>query len=255
VPRPDVSNTYGDVDRSADPDEAAAWMDRVATYPGIAESKARALALLAACERVLDLGCGLGNDVRAMGEGAVGVDPSRTMLAEARRRGGRFVLAHGQALPFRDGSFDGARADRVLQHVVGPEAVTAELVRVAAAGAPVVVTDPDQATLVIDGPDPELTAAVVQFRKEGIRNPFLAGRMVEVLGAAGCDDVVSERYTEIVVEVPLAFGLASWSGAMVEAGRFDAGQAAAFDASLSAADDEGRFAYRVDLVVTHGRKR
>ena len=97
------SDTYGDVDRSSDPVEAAAWMDRVATYPGVAASKARSAELLAGCGRVLDLGCGVGNDVRALGRGAVGVDPSRTMLREARRRGGMFVLAEGQHLPFRRG--------------------------------------------------------------------------------------------------------------------------------------------------------
>jgi ubiquinone/menaquinone biosynthesis C-methylase UbiE len=255
VPRPDVSNTYGDVDRSSAPAEAAAWMDRVATYPAIATAKARALGLLTASSHALDVGCGLGNDVRALGPGAVGVDPSRTMLAEARRRGGMFVLAHGQRLPFADATFDGVRADRVLQHVVEPEVVTAELLRVVAPGSPVVVTDPDQATLTIEGPDPDLTEAVLVFRKAGIRNPYLAGRMAAVLSALGCTGVETEQFTETVTEVPLAFGLSTWSGVMVEEGVFDEAQAAAFDASLAAAVADGTFAYRVDIVLTHGRRR
>ena len=253
--RPDVSATYGDVDRSSDPADAAAWMDRVATYPAIAATKERTLELLAGRARVLDVGCGLGNDVRALGPRAVGVDPSRTMLTEARRRGGAFALAEGGSLPFADAVFDGVRADRVLQHVLDPEAVTAELVRVVESGAPVVVTDPDQATLVIEGPDPDLTAAVVRFRQEGIRNGFLAGSMESVLAAAGCVDIRAERFTQVVDAVSLAFGIGTWSAFLVEAGMFDAGQAAAFDASLAAADADGSFDYRVDLVVTAGRRR
>jgi hypothetical protein len=38
-----ISATDGDVDRARDPLEAALWMDRVATYPGFAQAKARAL--------------------------------------------------------------------------------------------------------------------------------------------------------------------------------------------------------------------
>jgi SAM-dependent methyltransferase len=250
-----VSATYGDVDRSSDPAEAAAWMDTVATYKAIAASKARTAELLDGCGRVLDVGCGLGNDVRALGPGSVGVDPSRTMLREARRRGGNFALAAGQQLPFREAAFGGVRADRVLQHVVDPEAVAGELVRVVAAGGRVVVTDPDQATLAIEGPDPELVEAVVRFRRNGIRNPYLAGRMEGVLRAAGCEAVGSDRFRLIVTEVPLAFGIATWSALMVDAGVFDVDAAAAFDASLAAAGAAGTFAFRVDLVLTHGRRR
>jgi SAM-dependent methyltransferase len=254
--RPDVSRTYENVDGSTDPADAAAWMDRVATYPAIAASKARSLQLLADCERVLDVGCGLGSEVRALGPGAVGVDPSRTMLAEAQARGGAFVRAHGQRLPFRRGAFDGARADRVLQHVAEPERVTAELVAAVRPGAPVVVTDPDQATLAIDGPDPALTSAVVAYRsRQGLRNGFLAGRMAAVLETAGCHEIGVERFTQVVEELPLAFGLDSWSGFMVEDGWFDEAQAATFDASLAAAAAAGTFAYRVDIVLTHGRRR
>ena len=249
-----ASATWGDVDRSPDPAEAAAWMDRVASYEAIATAKARTAELLHGCGRVLDVGCGVGSDVRALGPGAVGVDPSRTMVGEARRRGGNFALAAGQQLPFREAAFGGVRADRVLQHVVDPEAVVGELVRVLGPGGRVVVTDPDQATLVIEGPDAALTAAVVRFRRDSIRNPYLAGTMGEVLRAAGCESVGTDRFTMIVTEVPLALGIATWSGLMVQAGRFDRAAADAFDASLAAAGAAGTFVYRVDLVLTHGRR-
>jgi ubiquinone/menaquinone biosynthesis C-methylase UbiE len=252
--RDGLSATYGDVDRSPDPAEAAAWMDTVATYEAIAAAKERTLERLGSCERVLDVGCGVGNDVRALGPRAVGVDPSRTMLREAHSRGGNYALATGHQLPFGEATFDGVRADRVLQHVVDPESVVAELVRVVAPGGRLIVTDPDQATLAIEGPDPELTAVVVGFRRESIRNPYLAGTMDDVLRRAGCVSVGAERFAMVVTEVPLAFGIATWSAMIVDAGLFDPDEAAAFDASLAAAGAAGTFAYCVDLVVTHARR-
>jgi SAM-dependent methyltransferase len=229
-------------------------MDRVATYPGFVQSKARARALLAGVGRVLDVGCGVGDDVRALGPGSVGVDPSRTMLRIARSRGGAFVLGGGQRLPFRSGVFDGVRADRVLQHVEDPERVTDELVRVVARGAPVVVIDPDQATLVIDGPDPALTDVVVQFRVNGVRNGFLAGRMTEVLRNAGCRDVVAERFVIELTDPARAFGLPTWATLIVDKGGWTTAEAARFNASLEASVSAGTFRYRTDLVLTWGHR-
>lgn len=105
--------------------------------------------------RILDLGCGTGEDAIAMarqigGPGeVVGVDLSEMMVAEARRRAEgmalsvRFEVVNADALPFPDNALDGCRADRVVQHLSDPEAALAEMVRVARPGAPVVVTDPD----------------------------------------------------------------------------------------------------------------
>jgi ubiquinone/menaquinone biosynthesis C-methylase UbiE len=248
----DVSGTYTDVDRSSDPAEAADWMDRVATYAGFRESKARALELLAGCDPMLDVGCGVGDDVRAMGPAAVGVDPSRTMLGRATSRGGRFALAAGERLPFRGRWFGGARADRVLQHVVDPAAVIAELARVTRAGGLVVVTDPDQSTLRIDGPDPELARIVERFRAAGIRHGFLAGLMPEMLETAACAVVSQERFPVVLTDPADAFGIATWARLLEERGAFDHAQARRFEATLGASDADGSFHYSVELVLTCG---
>jgi SAM-dependent methyltransferase len=250
-----MSATYRDVDRSPDPVEAAAWMDRVAAMPGVAGCKARSVALLAGAGRVLDLGCGPGDDVRRLPPGSVGIDLSATMLDVARARGGCFVRGGGHHLPFVDGAFGGGRAERVLQHVDAPEAVTAELVRVVAAGGPVVVMDPDQATLRIDGPDPDLTAEMVDVRRASLRNGFLAGRMAEVLAGAGCDEVAQERYPIVLDDPADAFGITTWGAMLAERGLWSEADAARFDGSLVAAAADGRFRYEHDLVLTRGTVR
>ncbi len=80
-------------------------------------------------ERLLDIGCGTGDDTRELArllgqEGeAIGVDYSEAMVAEAARRaegavhGPSFQVADVQALPFAEASFDGCRTERCLMHV------------------------------------------------------------------------------------------------------------------------------------------
>ncbi len=80
---------------------------------------------LAAPSRVLDLGCGLGTEVAALGASgfaAVGVDAARTALVLGRgRSAGRvFVRADVRRLPFLDGAFDAA-LDRGCFHYLRAE--------------------------------------------------------------------------------------------------------------------------------------
>ena len=96
---------------------------------------------------VLDAGCGtglLGDWLGIMGFGPVeGLDLSEGMLAVARAKGAYarlHQLALGQTLPFADGAFAGVISTGVFTtgHV-GIEGVP-ELVRITAAGGPIVLT-------------------------------------------------------------------------------------------------------------------
>lgn len=84
----------------------------------------------------LDLGCGTGllaERLAGAGYGVVGLDPSRGMLAELRRRrpGLPTVAGGGVALPFADGSFALTYCVAVMHHVADPEAVRRTLIEMA----------------------------------------------------------------------------------------------------------------------------
>ena len=95
--------------------------------------------------RVLDVGTGTGGlAALAAQTGAVvtAVDPDPEMLRIAERVAPDALLLEAglPALPFRDGDFDAVLANFVVNHLRDPRRGMSEIVRVAAPGAPVVVT-------------------------------------------------------------------------------------------------------------------
>jgi SAM-dependent methyltransferase len=240
-----MSFTYADVDGSEDPVGAAGWMDVFAAWPAVRAYKQRTVELLHGRAPVLDVGCGVGDDVRAMG--GIGLDPSMTMLTEARRRAGVFVRGDVHTLPFGPGVLDGVRTDRVLQHIADPDLALTELTRVLRAGGRVVLAEPDQSTLSIEGTDVDLTPAIVRFRSvHGIRNGFLAGELADRLTVLGYGDVEREEFTVEITDPKRALGLPSWPAMLVDRGEWSEDQARRFERSIGSDD----FCYSFDIVVT-----
>jgi SAM-dependent methyltransferase len=243
-----VSWTYADVDRSEDPAGAARWMDTMAGWPSVRACKRRTIELLEGRALVLDIGCGVGEEVRALG--AIGMDTSATMLREARARGGSFVAGDAHELPIGTASLAGVRTERVLQHVNDPDAALRELARVLAPGGRVVLAEPDQSTLRIDGTHPSLTADVVRFRAASVRNGGLAGELAARLARLGFGEIERQSFVIAVSDPQLAFGLPTWPAMLVERGTWTQREADAFLASI----DPHAFSYRVDCVVTWGTR-
>lgn len=107
---------------------------------------------LAPAAPALEFGCGVGRVTRALAESlgeAHGVDIAGSMLELARRRGDRGCVYHLNTGPdlslFTDGRFGLVYSRLVFQHMPPSlsEGFLAELLRVAAPGAPVVVQAPD----------------------------------------------------------------------------------------------------------------
>jgi SAM-dependent methyltransferase len=97
-------------------------------------------------DRVLDVGCGVGQVVRRLrdaGFDAVGVEVSEPNVARARSFGLNCQMYDGRRLPFPDAHFASVGALNVLEHVEEPEAFVAELTRVVRPGGRVVISSPN----------------------------------------------------------------------------------------------------------------
>ncbi|HEX7894418.1 MAG TPA: methyltransferase domain-containing protein [Terriglobales bacterium] len=152
-------------------------------------------------DRVLDVGCGCGDDLRKMATlisptgRAVGIDISKLMIEEARRRNAARALPIdfevGQATDLRWGSdvFDACRADRVLQHLPDPQQAVNEMVRVLKPGGRIVVMDRDWGMVALDSSDPVTTGIVLHRAQSGIRNGWIGRQLWRLFQSAGVNDV------------------------------------------------------------------
>ena len=97
---------------------------------------------------MLDLGCGVGEYVRAfarVGAHAMGCDVAGRRLVEARARGATgLVQAAGEALPYRDASFDVVVLNEVIEHVTNDRATMREVARILAPGGVVIIYAPNR---------------------------------------------------------------------------------------------------------------
>jgi ubiquinone/menaquinone biosynthesis C-methylase UbiE len=158
------------------------YLDRARSDEFFARLKFETVEVLeiAAGNRVLDVGCGTGEEAAEMGAAAsdvfsVGVDLSARNVIEAERRHGRtataFVLADGHALPIRSGCLDSCRAERTLQHVADPVQVVAELARTLRPFGRVVLSEPDWAGCVVAGADDQVSERVLAHWIRSNSNP------------------------------------------------------------------------------------
>jgi ubiquinone/menaquinone biosynthesis C-methylase UbiE len=170
--------------------------------------------------RVLEVGCGTGAVTRVLatwpGVAEVyGVDPSPTFVAEARELGGglaalAFAIADGRSLPFARQTLDSVVFHTTLCHVLEPEVMLHEAVRVLRPGGCVAVFEGDYATsTVATGAGDPLAACVEAFRTHFVHDPWLVRRLPPRLQEVGkqLENVRSYGY----VEGPAAgFMLSSW---------------------------------------------
>ncbi len=99
-------------------------------------------------EKLIEVGCGGGHVLRCFPQAKItGVDVSGRMLEKARRnlQGYDATLLHGQLseLALEDGSFDAMVCTEVLEHIVDPQAVLRDMVRLLRPGGRVVLTFPN----------------------------------------------------------------------------------------------------------------
>jgi SAM-dependent methyltransferase len=251
-----VSETYRDVDASSNPTGAAHWQVQMSTWPAVRAYKEHTYDLLREFDRVLDIGCGPGVDLTSLPcKRAVGVDASQTMCVAAAERGTTVVRSDAEALSFTSGSFMGARADRVLQHVEHPDRMLREAIRVLAPGGRLVIADPDQESLVIElsGVRRSVLDRLKALRRDlGYRNGRLISQVPAHLRELGLTNITVSAFPLVIRDPHLAFGLPSWPRRWRTEGGFTDDELAEWDQALSGGAPD--FVYVLTFLVVAGTK-
>jgi SAM-dependent methyltransferase len=161
-------------------------------------------------QRLLDVGCGLGDAAIALafdlgddGE-VVGIDSSEQMVRAADARSGgapcrvRFRVGDACALAEPDDSFDAVRSERTLQWLADPPLAVAEMARVVRPGGRVSLIDTDWSTFAIDIGDDHLASMVRDAMGTERGRPSLVGRRLGDLARdAGLVPVASTAATQV----------------------------------------------------------
>lgn len=246
------------------------YLDRVSATESARAYKARIVEFLGLRpgDHVLDVGCGTGDDARALaavvgaGGRAVGIDVDPRMVAEAWRRSAaeslpvEFRLGDVHRLAFAEATFAGCRADRVFQHLEDPDRALDEMGRVTAPGGRIVVGDVDWGTLAVDSPDRELTRRVVAFTDGRWARQGWAGRRLRGLFRRhGLREVSVHAASVVLTDLALADQLWNLRRIVQQArdeGALSAAEAEGWWAGLERAQATGEFFGAVTGFVARG---
>jgi ubiquinone/menaquinone biosynthesis C-methylase UbiE len=218
--------------------------------------------------RVLEVGCGLGDDAAALAGlvappgTVVGVDGSRAMVEAARKRhegieGLSFKVADAAALPFNAATFDGCRTDRVLQHIGDPAAVVREMARVLRPGGALVAYDNDWETLTVSSTERALTRVVLNTWCDRFPSGWIGRQLVPLLVEAGLQDVAVFPKTLVLRELDLADKLYCFfttAQRLVDDKVLGPDQARRWTEGLREMDRSGRFFCSYTGFLVHGTK-
>lgn len=238
-------------------------LDVLSDEPFYAAYQARVRALLqpAAGRRYAEVGAGTGASATRLiaenGVTVVTVDSSKTMADAQRARSLPCpVVADAHTIPLRDGSVDGASADRTIQHVADPGRCIAELVRVTRPGGWVVIADPDYSTQTLSIEDQNLAVAILAYRAAHIRNGRLAHEHAPMLARLGLRNITVETMTATARDLDTfdhVWGLRTWAAPAAAAGFTDRDRTSEFQRQIDEAAGSGGFTYTVTFFITAAR--
>jgi ubiquinone/menaquinone biosynthesis C-methylase UbiE len=249
----------------------AEYLRVIQNIPAAIEYKAESFRLLepSTGNRILDAGCGNGEDANRLREIVgdqglvIGVDGDKALIDQSAMNFGKFnnlkfVQGDLETLPFTESSFDGARSDRVFQHLERPEESLRELARVVKSSGRIVLSDPNWAELEFgELEDADVTAMVRGVCVSRAKNPSLAGEYVDMFDRTGLVDVREIKMPRIIGDKDQIKGI--WRiedalNSLLDDGRLSEERKNAWLDNLDVKADEGSFSASMPIYIVSGVK-
>ena len=219
-------------------------------------------------DRVLDVGCGAGDDLLSLAHivgpsgGVTGIDNSRLMVDTAAKRTDHLSWVtvrkgDGHHIPCPDQSFDACRADRVFIHLSEPEVAVDEMVRILRPGGRILIADPEYDSLMLDAQPAEITRAVVRHLTDENRNPFAARHNFRLFRRRDLQKLEVRPSTAVFHDLETADQILGFRGAaraLVEAGTCAERDAETWLADLETRNQTELFLCAMTGLATVGRK-
>jgi ubiquinone/menaquinone biosynthesis C-methylase UbiE len=218
---------------------------------------------------LLEIGCGIGDDVYRMADCLlpdgiiVGVDTSIRMIESAISRntaqaGVEFAQADACSLPFKENSFARCRVDRTLQHIRNPQQAIREMVRVLQPNGVLLAYDNDWGTFTISGSDDETTRTVETLWMNAFTNRWIGRYLKRYFLEAGLQNLVIEPSVSVVADFELAdciYNIRQTVNRAVETGRINAAVAERWISEVTLQSRSGSFLCTLTAFTVAGIKR
>jgi ubiquinone/menaquinone biosynthesis C-methylase UbiE len=257
---------FSEVDASGLEGEAQQYLQAMAAR--VSEMRRQGYELMGVAEgwSVLDVGGGLGEvcadlvEVVGAAGRVVGIDASSSMIGRAREQWGGlpidFDVGDAEALGFADATFDGVRAERVIQHLNRPGMAIAEMARIVRPGGRVYVVDPVHDASIVATAHPEVWHAILSHGVGAIRQPRAGLFLKEWMLAAKLDVelIVMARVIDDWRFARVAQRMSDGATLAVDAGALTAAQVETFFAEQQRRSDDGVFAESLFVVHALGTK-
>jgi SAM-dependent methyltransferase len=219
-------------------------------------------------QRLLDVGCGLGDAALALGDDlggtgeVVGVDASTEMLRVARSRSNgarcqvRWSVGDALALDEPDNSFDVVRCERTLQWLADPSVAVAEMARVVRPGGRISLIDTDWSTFRVDIGDDDVDSRIREaLRIERNRPSNVGSRLSNLIRDGGLQLLAETNATQIWTdwdpdESPApagCFSMRSLADDLVDTGQLEPGETERFVSAIHDAARHDRFSMSLTM--------